>query len=126
MAYQLQPGLTIVDPGTIPTPCASDFVFEYPVPSELKYCCRPSTMIYGTAPYMAGKGAPNEFIMIDDALRPQATTQFRKTYVETYKNQTFPWQNMSCAGPVRTMRYEPTSSRADMQNANFMIRYGRK
>ena len=68
----------------------------------------------------------DQLIMVDDALRPQATTQFRKTYVETYKNQTFPWNNMSCAGPVRVMKFEPTSSRADIQNANFMIQYGRK
>jgi len=81
-------------------------------------------MIYGTAPYMAGKGAPNELIMVDDALRPQATTQFRKTYIETFKKQTFPWQDMKCAGPVRVMRYEPTSSRADEQNMLFLQRYG--
>jgi len=126
MAYQLQPGLNNVDPGIVPKPCASDFVFEYPVPSELKYCCRPSTMIYGTAPYMAGKGAPNELIMIDDALRPQATTQFRKTYVETFKDKTFPWQDMKCAGPLRVMRFDPSSSRAEEQNAMFINRYGRR
>jgi len=126
MAYQLQPGLNNVDPGAIPKPCASDFVFEYPVPSHLSYCCRPSTMIYGTAPYMAGKGAPNNLMMVDDALRPQPTTQFRKTYVEPYKNKMFPWNNMKCAGPVRTPAFEPASSRADLQNTLFMMQYGVK
>jgi len=125
MAYTLQPGLSQVDPGTIPTPCASDFVFEYPVPSALKYCCRPSTMIYGTAPYMAGKGAPNNLIMLDDELRPQSTSQFKKIYIDTYSKRTFPWKDVRCAGPVRTPSFEPASTRADIQNGIFMMRYGK-
>ena len=124
MAYQLQPGLKQLDAGALPPPCANDFVFEYPVPSALNFCCRPSTMVYGTAPYRAGKGAPNHLIEVDDAMRPQSTSQFKKTYVDTLAKNTFPWQNTKAAGPVRVMRFEPTSTRADLQNGLFMQRYG--
>ena len=123
MAYQLQPGLTQVDAATIPKPCASDFVFEYPVPSSLNFCCRPNTMIYGTAPYMAGGGAPGELIMLDDQLRPQTTSQFKKIYIDTYAKNTFPWQNVQCLGPQRTMAFDPASTRAGMQNSMFTQRY---
>lgn len=123
MAYQLQPGLTQVDAGTIPKPCAKDFVFEYPVPSSLNFCCRPNTMVYGTAPYMAGGGAPGDLIMVDDQLRPQSTSQFQKIYLDTYAKNTFPWQNVQCLGPQRTMGFDPASTRASMQNSMFTQRY---
>jgi hypothetical protein len=123
MAYQLQPGLTQVDAGTIPKPCAKDFVFDYPVPSSLNYFGRPQTMVYGTAPYMAGNGAPGDLIMVSDELRPQSTTQFGKIYVDTLAKNTFPWQNVGCLGPQRTMAFDPSSTRAGMQNAMFVQRY---
>ena len=123
MAYQLQPGLTQVDPRTIPTPCAKDFIFEYPAPSSLNFYGRPNTMVYGTAPYMAGKGAPADLIMLDDELRPQSTSQFKKIYVDTIAKNTFPWQNVSCLGPQRTMAVDPLSTRASMQNSMFLQRY---
>ena len=51
MAYQLQPGLSIVDnKGALPSVAATDEVFVYPQPSHLNYGSRPNTMIYGTAP----------------------------------------------------------------------------
>ena len=125
MAYQLQTGSFQVDPKTIPMPCASDFVFDYPVPSSLNYCGRPSTMVYGTAPYMAGKGAPGDLIMVDDELRPQTTKQFRKIYVDTLAKATFPWQNTSCLGPGRTMSMDPVSTRAQLQNGLFVQRYSK-
>lgn len=125
MAYQLQPGLTQIDAGTIPKPCANDFVFEYAKPSSLNLGSRPQTMLYGTAPYMAGKGAPSELVDVADELRPQMTTQFKKTYVETLERNTFPWQNVSCMGPVRTMSYEPSSTRAEIRNAGFMQSYSK-
>jgi len=125
MAYQLQPGLTQVDSRTIPNPCAKDFVFEYPVPSSLNFCCRPNTMLYGTSPYMAGGGAPGDLIMVDDELRPQSTTQFGKVYVDTLAKNTFPWQNVQCLGPQRTMKMDPSSTRAGMQNQMFIQRYGK-
>jgi hypothetical protein len=123
MAYQLQTGSIQVDPKTIPKPCAPNFIFEYPVPSSLNYVGRPNTMIYGTAPYMAGNGAPGELIMLDDELRPQSTSQFRKIYVDTLAKNTFPWQNVDCLGPQRTMQMDPTSTRAGMQNVMFTQRY---
>jgi len=126
MAYQLQPGLTQVDPKTVPMPCASDFVFDYPVPSSLNYVGRPQTMVYGTAPYMAGNGAPGDLVMLDDSLRPQSTTQFKKIYVDTLAKNTFPWQNVACLGPQRTISVDPSSTRAGMQNAMFLQRYATK
>ena len=125
MAYQLQPGLTQIDALTIPKPCSNDFVFEYAKPSSLNLGSRPQTMLYGTAPYMAGKGAPFELVDVADELRPQSTSQFRVGYIETMKRNTFPWQNVSCMGPVRTMNFEPASTRAELQNGVFMQRYSK-
>ena len=52
MAYQLQPGLSIVEnAGALPSVKATDEVFVYPQPSQLNYGSRPNTMLYGTAPY---------------------------------------------------------------------------
>jgi hypothetical protein len=125
MAYQLQPGLTQIDSLTIPKPCADDFVFEYAKPSSLNLGSRPQTMLYGTAPYFAGKGAPAELVDVSDELRPQTTAQFKKIYVDTLDRNTFPWQNVSCMGPVRSMQYEPASTRAELQNGLFMQRYSK-
>ena len=52
MAYQLQPGLAIVEnAGALPPVKATEEVFVYPQPSNLNYCdSRPNTMLYGTAP----------------------------------------------------------------------------
>ena len=125
MAYQLQPGLTNIDRKTLPPECAYDGITIYPQPSNLNYYsqCRPSTMEYGTAPYMAGKGAPNHLIMLDDALRPQSTMRFNKVLVRTYERDFFPLQDMSRIGPAPTMRFEPESTRAITQNAMFTARY---
>ena len=125
MAYQLQPGLTQIDALTIPNPCADDFVFEYAKPSSLNLGSRPQTMLYGTAPYFAGKGAPANLVDVADELRPQSTDQFRKIYVDTLNRNTFPWQNVSCMGPVRTIDFEPASTRAELQNGLFMQRYSK-
>ena len=49
MAYQLQPGLSIVqNTGAVPPVKANDEIFVYPQPSALN-CgdCRPNTMLYG-------------------------------------------------------------------------------
>ena len=90
MAYQLQPGLSIVEnKGALPPVRATDEVFVYPQPSHLNYGSRPNTMLYGTAPYMAGKGAPARFIETSDQLRPQSTSRFNKTIVQTYERNLF-------------------------------------
>ncbi len=128
MAYQLQPGLAIVqNTGALPQVRATDEIFVYPQPSSLN-CgdCRPNTMLYGTAPYMAGKGSPAQFIDISDQLRPQSTSQFNKTIVPTYERNLFPLNDMSCKVPLRTMRYEPSSTRAELQNGLFQQRYANK
>ena len=124
MAYQLQPEMKIVQDRAIPQVCATEEVFMYPQPSTLNYgSSRPNTMLYGTAPYMAGKGAPAQFIETSDQLRPQSTTQFNKLLVKTYERGFHPIQNVECKLPIRTQTYEPASTRAETQNGLFQQRY---
>lgn len=125
MAYQLQPGLAIVqNSGALPAVKATEEVFVYPQPSSIN-CggCRPNTMLYGTAPYMAGKGSPAQFIETSDQLRPQSTSQFNKIVTKTYEKNFFPLQDMTCKLPIQTMSYEPASTRAELQNTQFQQRY---
>ena len=124
MAYQLQPGLKIVQNPAVPVNCATEEVFVYPQPSTLNYgSSRPNTMLYGTAPFMAGKGAPAEFIDTSDQLRPQSTSRFNKVLAKTYEQNLFPLQNMECKLPLRTISYEPMSTRSEVQNGMFNQRY---
>jgi len=124
MAYQLQPGIKLVTDNAVPTVCANEEVFVYPQPSTLNYVSsRPNTMLYGTAPYMAGKGSPAEYIETSDALRPQSTSRFNKVLAKTYEQNLHPLQNVSCKVPLRTRSYEPSSTRAELQNGLFQQRY---
>lgn len=123
MAYQLQPNLSIIENPAIPPSCATDFVFSYPETTNLNYCGRPNTMVYGTAPYMAGKGAPGDLVMDEDELRPQSTVQHNKSYVDTYEKNMFPLQNMQCSQPVRVWSHTPGSTRAEIQNSMYKQRY---
>jgi len=124
MAYQLQPGLKVVQNPAVPVNCATEEVFVYPQPSTLNYgSSRPNTMLYGTAPFMAGKGAPAEFIETSDELRPQSTSRFNKVLARTYEQNLFPLQNMECKLPLRTISYEPMSTRSEVQNGMFNQRY---
>ena len=125
MAYQLQPGLSIVqNVGAIAPVKATDEIFVYPQPGSLNCgSCRPNTMLYGTAPYMACKGSPAQYIETSDELRPQSTSRFNKHIVQTYERNLFPLSNMECKVPLRTMRYEPASTRAEVQNGLFQQRY---
>lgn len=124
MAYQLQPGLKMVQNPAHPPVCATEEVFVYPKPSTLNYnSSRPNTMLYGTSPFMAGKGAPAQFIETSDQLRPQSTSQFNKIVTKTYEKNFFPLQDMTCKLPPRTLSYEPASTRAELQNAQFQQRY---
>lgn len=128
MAYQLQPGLSIVqNAGALPGVKATEEIFVYPQPSTLN-CggCRPNTMLYGTSPYMAGKGSPAQYIETSDQLRPQSTSRFNKNLVQTYEKNLFPLNNMECKVPLRTMQYEPSSTRAELQNGLFQQRYVNK
>ena len=127
MAYQLQPGLKLVQNPAVPVNCATEEVFVYPQPSTLNYGSgRPNTMVYGTSPYMAGKGAPAEFIDASDELRPQSTSRFNKVLAKTYEQNLFPLQNMECKLPLQTMTYEPMSTRSEVQNGLFQQRYVNK
>ena len=124
MAYQLQPGMKIVSDKAIPSVCATEEVFVYPQPSTLNYgSSRPNTMLYGTAPYMAGKGSPAQHIEVSDALRPQSTSRFNKILAKTYERNFHPLQNVACKTPLRTRTYEPSSTRAELQNGLFQQRY---
>ena len=124
MAYQLQPGLKLVQNPAVPVNCATEEVFVYPQPSTLNNgSSRPNTMLYGTAPFMAGKGAPAEFIETSDQLRPQSTSRFNKVLAKTYEQNLFPLQNMACKIPLRSVGYEPMSTRSELQNGLFNQRY---
>jgi hypothetical protein len=126
MAYQLQPGLSIVqNSGALPSAKATDEVFVYPQPSGPvnNGASRPNTMLYGTAPYKAGKGSPAQHIDVSDKLRPQSTSRINKHLVETYDKNYFPLNNVQCKLPLRTMQYEPASTRAELQNGLFQQRY---
>lgn len=125
MAYQLQPGLSIVqNKGAIAPVSATDEIFVYPQPSDLNGGgSRPNTMLFGTAPYRAGKGSPAQYIETSDQLRPQSTSTFNKTIVQTYEKNLFPLTNMECKIPLRTMSYEPVSTRSELQNGLFHQRY---
>ena len=124
MAYQLQPGMKIVENPAQPLVTATDEVFVYPQPSTLNYTSgRPNTMLYGTAPYMAGKGAPAQYIETSDQLRPQSTSQFNKITVKPHERGLFPLQDMKCRLPPPAMSYEPESTRATTQNHMFETRY---
>jgi hypothetical protein len=128
MAYQLQPGLSIVqNAGALPNVKATEEIFVYPQSSN-QNCggCRPNTMLYGTSPYMAGKGSPAQYIETSDQLRPQSTSRFNKNLVQTYERNLFPLYNMECKVPLRTMKYEPSSTRAELQNGLFQQRYVNK
>ena len=124
MAYQLQPGMKVVQDHAVPAVCATEEVFVYPQPSTLNYgSSRPNTMLYGTAPYMAGKGSPAQYIDTSDQLRPQSTSRFNKVLAKTYERNFHPLQNVECKLPLRTRSYEPSSTRAEMQNGLFQQRY---
>tara|TARA_B110000977_G_scaffold200532_1_gene291438 strand:+ start:1559 stop:1936 length:378 start_codon:yes stop_codon:yes gene_type:complete len=123
MAYLLQPNVQRIENPAVPETCATDFVFAYPQPASQNYCCRPNTMIYGTAPYMAGKGAPGDLVTLEDEMRPQTTKRFNKVYVETYEKNVHPLQNMKCSQPLRVWDHNPGSTRASVQNCLFQQRY---
>ena len=123
MAYMLQPNVSRLEQPALPESCATDFVFAYPQSTHDNYCCRPNTMLYGTAPYMAGKGAPGDLVNIEDQMRPQTTKSFKKIYVPTYEGNFHPLQNMKCSQPLRVWTEKPGSTRASVQNCLFQQRY---
>ena len=124
MAYQLQPGMKVVQDHAVPSVCASEEVLVYPQPSTLNYVSsRPNTMLYGTAPYKAGKGSPAEYINTSDELRPQSTSRFNKVLAKTYERNFHPLQNVECKLPLQTQTYDAASTRADTQNGLFQQRY---
>ena len=123
MSYQLQPGLLNIEQSSLPTNPATDTFVVPPQPSSMNYFGRPNTMLYGTAPYRAGKGAPNSLVELDDTLRPQSTTRFNKSYIDTYEKQVFPLNNMPCDAPIESSVIVPGSTRADNQNAMYVQRY---
>jgi len=122
MAQQLS-GLININSGVIPSVKAGEDVFIYPQNSNDSIPAgRPNTMLYGTAPYKGGKGAPSHFIETSDELRPQSTTRFGKTIVQPTEHTLFPVHTNMAPAPVPIPR-EYASSRADVQNELFNQRY---
>lgn len=122
MSKSLDTSKIVLDAEGLPSDCATSWLMTPPSVTNLNYAGsgRASTPIYGTAPYMGGKGAPGELIMVDDMLRPQSTSFFKKGY------QGRPYDtlsDMSCSVPLRTMDSNPASSRANIQNQMFGKRY---
>ena len=122
--WLLQAGLQHVKAHAVPEYRATEEIMTPPQPSQLNYCCRPTTELYGTAPFMAGKGAPHNLIEVDDALRPQSTSEFQKYYDQ--KPFDFPNRNVECKLPQRVMSWEPQDTRAEIQNGLFLRRYCKK
>ena len=115
MAYQLQPGLAIVqNVGARPSVKANEEVFVYPQPSTLNYCCRPNTMLYGTAPYMAGKGSPAQFdVRTSSVLNPLVLTRSLSPPMSvTFSLSQHGVQGTSSCDDLRT-----TSTRAELRTA---------
>ena len=123
MAQQLS-GLSNLNAGVIPSVKAGDEIFIYPQNSSDHLPVRPNTMLFGTAPYKAGKGAPSEYIETSDELRPQSTTRFGKANVQPTQHTLFPVHTNMAPAPVPIPR-EYASSRADVQNELFSQRYSR-
>lgn len=123
MAQNLNTSSIMLDWETLPKECATSNFVAPPTLSNLNYAGsgKASTPIYGTSPYMAGKGAPGHVIMVDDMLRPQSSSYFKKGY--TGRPHDFPTNNMDCSVPLRTRPSDPVSSRANVQNDMFSRRY---
>lgn len=123
MAYQLQPGVKIIEDKAVPPERATDNFFAYPQPSSLNYAGRPQTMLWGTSPFKAGRGAPAHLIELDDQMRPQSTSRFNTKFAEPHRDNLHPLMDVQCMLPLRTQQNDPVSSRADLQNDLFAQRY---
>jgi len=128
MAYQLQPGLKVLENAGKPAEAPTDNFFSYPQNSndQTRFGSRPQTMLYGTAPARFGKGAPARFIDTSDELRPQSTSRFNRVVAMPVEQRLHPMQDeklMQQRMPLRVQETEPTSSRADVQNELFVQRY---
>jgi hypothetical protein len=127
MSFQLQPDMKRLEDNAVPTRGATETVFTYPESTSKNYgdySSRPNTMLYGTAPFMAGKGSPAAYIDVSDELRPQSTTRFGKIVTNNYEKQIFPIDNSMPTPPLPSL-YEPRSSRAELQNDLFDMRYNK-
>lgn len=127
MEYQLQPDLHRIQNPALPENTAIEQIFTYPESSRKNYgdyTSRPNTMLYGTSPYMAGKGAPADLINLSDELRPQSTSRFGFTAVDTYQRNLFPVDKV-LPQPQLPNKPDPRSSRADIQNNLFDMRYNK-
>ena len=103
MAYQLQPGLSLVENPALPKSSATDDVFVYPQPSSISMGARPNTMLYGTAPAKFGKGAPAQYVETSDRLRPQSTSTHQQTTDQDMGARYLPGSRQGCrfAAPIR-------------------------
>ena len=120
--YSLQTGLKWMDSETKPPGCSDEIIFDYPKPSTRNRNHRgeQSTYLYGTAPFMAQKGAPASLIDESDDLIPQDTSRFNR-YYQT-KPHDFPKQ-YDIDLPVKARSWDPASSRSDVHNEMFRRKY---
>ena len=123
MAQNLNTASIMLDWESLPKECATSNFVAPPTLTNLNYAGsgRASTPLFGTSPYMAGRGAPANVIMVEDMLRPQSTSYFTKGYAG--RSHDFPKNNMECSVPLRTRARDPVSSRANVQNDMFSRRY---
>ena len=121
MDYTLQPGLKTINDKAVPEYKADQHIFAWPQATNTNTCCRPSTVVMGTAPYMAGGGAPNHLVSVEDSMRPQSTTVFNKSYTEQAYD--FPNKSLPCEQTQRTRSFDPASTRGEVQNGLFLKRY---
>jgi len=123
MAQQLS-GLRNLNADVVPRVKPGEEIFTYPENSNANLPARPNTVLYGTAPFRGGGGAPAQLIDVSDELRPQSTTRFGKTLVQPMENTLFPVNNSMDAPPPPTPR-GMVSSRAEIQNELYEQRYSR-
>ncbi|MBJ62928.1 MAG: hypothetical protein CMB57_06695 [Euryarchaeota archaeon] len=122
MAQQLS-GLRNLNTGVVPIVKPGEEIFTYPENSNANLPARPNTVLYGTAPFRGGGGAPAQLIDVSDELRPQSTTRFGKALVQPMENTLFPVNNSMDAPPPPAPR-GMVSSRAEVQNELYEQRYG--
>ena len=106
MAQQLS-GLRNLNAGVVPIVKPGEEIFTYPENSNANLPARPNTVLYGTAPFRGGGGAPAQLIDVSDELRPQSTTRFGKALVQPMENTLFPVNNSIDAPPPPAPRGAP-------------------
>ena len=119
-SYLLKPNDNRMGVEDLPRHQAVDMLMMPPQSTNLNYGDRPNTMLYGTAPYMAGKGPDtSRGILLEDELRPQSTSRFNRNFVDNTTMRYFPFVDMKCSQPLRVISRDPMSTTSVRQNCVF-------